>query len=120
MPRGAANPCGLPRGWVGPHLDVQIEPQPDARQLLISGRHHAYDAARAQLRVRVCIEGRPAGRFALDAAGAFVWLVPLPAGFVAPLRVEIDSEPYFIPDEILRNGDARRLCFVLDALQPLP
>lgn len=117
VPEGAATESGLPRGWVGPRLELLLELPPEARQLLIAGSHHPHGSAHRLVNVCVRVEGHLAGRFALERPGPFVECVPLPEGLLGPARVEIESAPFFVPDEILHNGDPRPLVFHLDTLR---
>lgn len=116
-PRGAADESGLPRGWVGPRAETLLEARPEARHVLVAGSHHPHGEAHRVVRVAVRIEGRLVGRFTLEEPGPFAQRLPLPAGLLGPLRVNLESEPFFVPDEVLHNGDARQLCFYLHALR---
>jgi len=118
IPPNAASECGLPRGWIGPRVELLVELPHDARQLLIAGHHHPHGEAHRVVRVCVRVEGQLVGRFALEQPGPFFQAMPLPAGLLSPLRVEFESAPFFVPNEILYNGDERRLCFHLDVLRP--
>jgi hypothetical protein len=117
-PGDAARASVLPRGWIGPRVDVLLDMPPEARRLLIAGSHHPHGEGHRVVRVCVRIEGQLVGRFALEQPGRFCHSLPLPAGLLSPVRVEIDSAPFFVPDEILHNGDPRRLCFHVDFLRP--
>lgn len=117
VPRDAAGASGLPRGWIGPRLDLPMELPPETRQLLLAGAHHPHGEAHRVVRVCVRVEGQVVGRFALEQPGRFFQLMPLPAGLLSPVRVEIDSAPFFVPADVLHNDDPRRLCFHLDLLR---
>lgn len=117
-PRRELAAPGLPRDWVGPHVETSFELLPGASQLELHGVHHPHGETHRALALRLTVEGRCLGVFELRAAGPFCLRVPLPAGLLPPVRVEVDAEPSFVPDAVLGNGDQRRLCFMLEQLGP--
>ncbi len=118
-PRPGLAAPGVPRDWVGPHVETSLELMPGTGQLELRGVHHPHGETHRTLSLRLTAAGHCLGVFELREGGAFCLRVPLPAGLLPPVRVEVDAQPFFVPDEVLANGDPRRLCFVLERLGPV-
>lgn len=117
-PRPGLAAPGLPRDWVGPHVETSLESPPRSGLLELRGVHHPHGAAHRTLSVRLTVEGQCLAACELQTAGPFRLHASLPASLLPPLRVEVDAQPSFVPDDVLGNGDRRRVCFVLERLGP--
>jgi hypothetical protein len=116
-PRAArATTSGLPCGWVGPRLEVWLEPPGPQARLVLRGRHTAVGADTRVLELALWVDGRPLEPLRVAAFGPFEALFELPLGRLTPVRVELTSAPAFVPDTVLGNGDQRALTFELDHL----
>lgn len=116
LPRAELAAPGLPRDWVGERAETLLDRFPPGAWLELRGLHHPHGDAGRVLRVRLSADGHDLGCFEVKGAGPFRLRAPLPPGLLPPLDVTIDAGPAFVPDEVLSNGDTRRVCFVLESL----
>lgn len=116
---GLAAP-GLARGWVGERTEVLLDRFPAGAWLELDGLHHPHGDAHRVLALSLSADGHALARFEVREEGLFRLRLPLPAGLVPPVRVAIEAAPAFVPDEVLGNGDRRRLCFMLERLATAP
>jgi glycosyltransferase involved in cell wall biosynthesis len=102
-------------GWAGPRVVVPVEVAPGHRALTLVGKV-AFGRLPRPLEIEAFLDGRPLGRHRVGRARDFSVTWPLPD--IAPARHELQivSNAYTVPHDVLGNQDFRPLSFRLEQL----
>ncbi len=106
-------------GWIGPRLVVSRELHPTDAALVVKGwMDRKYLSKPLVLSVR--LEGRELGSHRLEQTGEFVMTFPVPPSLKAGVHeLQIDAGTWYVPHQLIRNGDHRPLAWRLVSLETL-
>ena len=94
--------------WMGADASIDLQPDPDARQVELSGRLIRAHGLSVPYRISLTVQSLLLGTAVIDKFGPFRVVVPITPGFIAlhlrhPVRLVLNPEATFVG----QNGDPR-------------
>lgn len=98
-------------GWAGPELVTTVEARPGHGELVLQGAANW----RASARLHIYVDGRLCGGHTATRKAGFEIRIPIRVS-EGPHEVRVTSSSWFVPDDVLHNGDFRPLAFQISKL----